>query len=73
MAWTANGSHRSIDGDTALLLVRTVEICSGRHVSAEQKLNFWDYSQLEQLISSICRKLAAKVHAQVRMYMHRIP
>ncbi|XBI56219.1 hypothetical protein VPH35_037856 [Triticum aestivum] len=64
MAWTANWSHRSIDRDTALLLVRTIEICSGRHASAEQKLNLWEYSQLEQLTSSICRKLAAKVHAQ---------
>uniref|UniRef100_A0A453DB91 Uncharacterized protein n=1 Tax=Aegilops tauschii subsp. strangulata TaxID=200361 RepID=A0A453DB91_AEGTS len=59
-------------GDTALLLVRTVEITSGRHVSAEQKLNLWEYSQLEQLTSSICRKLATRVLAQVRMYMHSV-
>ncbi|KAF7011990.1 hypothetical protein CFC21_026233 [Triticum aestivum] len=64
MAWTAKESHGSIEGDTALLLVRTVEICSGRHVSAEPKLNLWEYSQLEQLTSSICRKLATRVVAQ---------
>uniref|UniRef100_M8BN83 Syn-copalyl diphosphate synthase n=1 Tax=Aegilops tauschii TaxID=37682 RepID=M8BN83_AEGTA len=64
MAWTAKESHGSIEGDTALLLVRTVEITSGRHVSAEQKLNLWEYSQLEQLTSSICRKLATRVLAQ---------
>ncbi|XP_037481001.1 syn-copalyl diphosphate synthase-like [Triticum dicoccoides] len=64
MAWTAKESRGSIEGDTALLLVRTVEICSGRHVTAEQNLNLWDYSQLEQLTSSICRKLATIVLAQ---------
>uniref|UniRef100_A0A453NR54 Uncharacterized protein n=1 Tax=Aegilops tauschii subsp. strangulata TaxID=200361 RepID=A0A453NR54_AEGTS len=58
MAWTAKESHGSVDGDTALLFVRTIEICSGRIVSAEQKLNLWHYSQLEQLTSSICHKLA---------------
>ena len=67
MAWTAKESHGSVDGDTSLLFVRTIEIVSGRIASTEQKLNRWDYSQLEQLTSSICRKLAAKVHAQVRM------
>ncbi|KAM3373211.1 hypothetical protein ACQJBY_019919 [Aegilops geniculata] len=58
MAWTPKESHGSVDGDTALLFVRTIEICSGRIVSTEQKLNLWDYSQLEQLTSSICHKLA---------------
>uniref|UniRef100_N1QTS8 Syn-copalyl diphosphate synthase n=1 Tax=Aegilops tauschii TaxID=37682 RepID=N1QTS8_AEGTA len=64
MAWTTKESHGSIEGDTALLLVHTVEIFSGRHVTAEQNLNLWDYSQLEQLTSSICRKLATIVLAQ---------
>ena len=58
MAWTGKESHGSVDGDTALLFVRTIEICSGRNVSDEHKLNLWDYSQLEQLTSSICHKLA---------------
>ncbi|XP_037482853.1 syn-copalyl diphosphate synthase-like [Triticum dicoccoides] len=58
MAWTAKESHGSVDGDTSLLFVRTIEIVSGRIASTEQKLNRWDYSQLEQLTSSICHKLA---------------
>ncbi|KAF0906465.1 hypothetical protein E2562_011459 [Oryza meyeriana var. granulata] len=57
-------SHGSPGGDTALLLVRTIEICSGRHGSAEQSLNNSEYAQLEQITSSICRKLATKILAQ---------
>ena len=72
MAWTGKESHESVDGDTALLFIRTIEICSGRNVSDEQKLNLWDYSQLEQLTSSICHKLATIGLAQVRVYMHCI-
>ena len=72
MAWTAKESHGSVDGDTSLLFVRTIEIVSGRIASTEQKLNRWDYSQLEQLTSSICHKLATIGLAQVRVYMHCI-
>lgn len=65
MSWTAKGSRQgSIEGDTALLLVRTIEIFSGRHVSTEQKLSLWEYCQLEQLTSSICSKLSRRVLAQ---------
>ncbi|PAN11748.1 hypothetical protein PAHAL_2G213000 [Panicum hallii] len=64
MSWAAKGSQGSIEGDTALLLVRTIEIFSGRHVSTEQKLSLWEYSQLEQLTSSICSKLSRRVLAQ---------
>uniref|UniRef100_A0ACD5WDW3 Uncharacterized protein n=1 Tax=Avena sativa TaxID=4498 RepID=A0ACD5WDW3_AVESA len=64
MACIAKGNHGLIEGDTALLLVRTIEICSGRHVPIEQKLNLWEYSQLEQLTSSICRNLATRVLTQ---------
>ena len=67
MSWTAKGSRQgSIEGDTALLLVRTIEIFSGRHVSTEQKLSLWEYCHLEQLTSSICSKLSRRVLAQVR-------
>jgi len=65
MSWTAKGSRQgSIEGDTALLLVRTIEIFSGRHVSTEQKLSLWEYCHLEQLTSSICSKLSRRVLAQ---------
>ncbi|TVU42376.1 hypothetical protein EJB05_08778, partial [Eragrostis curvula] len=64
MSWTAKGSHELVEGDTALLLVRAIEIFSGRHVSTEEKLNLWEYSQLEQLTSSICCKLSRRVLAQ---------
>jgi len=61
MSWVAKGSQGSIEGDTTLLLVRTIEIFSGRHVSTEQKLSLWEYSKLEQLTSSICSKLSRRV------------
>uniref|UniRef100_A0A0E0CM94 Ent-kaurene synthase A n=1 Tax=Oryza meridionalis TaxID=40149 RepID=A0A0E0CM94_9ORYZ len=64
MSWT-NESQGSTGGDTALLLVRTIEICSGRHGSAEQSLkNSADYARLEQIASSMCSKLATKILAQ---------
>lgn len=58
--WTAQGH----EGSVALLLVRTVEICSGRRRSASatddgQAHSLSEYSQLEQLTSSVCSKLAA--------------
>lgn len=66
MSWT-NESQGSTGGDTALLLVRTIEICSGRHGSAEQSLkNSAHYARLEQIASSMCSKLATKILAQVR-------
>lgn len=53
-------------GSTALLLVRTVEICSGRHsLMEEQNINSLEYSQLEKLTFSICSKLASRFRAQV--------
>ena len=66
MSWVAKGSQGSIEGDTALLLVRTIEIFSRRHVSTEQKLSLWEYSKLEQLTSSICSKLSRRVLNLVR-------
>lgn len=63
-SWIAKERNGLIEGDTALLLVRTIEICSGRHVPIEQKLNLWEYSQLEQLTSSICCNLATRVLTQ---------
>ncbi|RCV06933.1 hypothetical protein SETIT_1G203600v2 [Setaria italica] len=63
MEWTAeNGSYK---GNTALLLVRSVEICSGRLGSTEQNQKLPEYSQLEQLTYSICSKLGHGVHSQV--------
>jgi ent-copalyl diphosphate synthase len=62
MEWTAeNGSYK---GNTALLLVRTVEICSGRLGSTEQNLKLPEYSQLEQLTYSICSKLDHGIQSQ---------
>ncbi|KAL6634598.1 hypothetical protein ACP70R_027269 [Stipagrostis hirtigluma subsp. patula] len=61
MAWTAKGSHELCAGNTALLLVRTINICSGRHVLTEYDLKPLEYSQLEQLTSSICHKLSSRV------------
>lgn len=63
MEWTAeNGSYK---GNTALLLVRSVEICSGRLGSTEQNQKLPEYSQFEQLTYSICSKLGHGVHSQV--------
>ncbi|KAG2659259.1 ent-copalyl diphosphate synthase 2-like isoform X3 [Panicum virgatum] len=58
---TSNGGHESCEGSTALLLVRTVEICSGRHCSANQNLKLSEYSQLEKLTSSICSKVCSRI------------
>jgi ent-copalyl diphosphate synthase len=65
MELTTNGGHESCGGNTALLLVRTVEICSGRHSSANQNLKPAEYSQLEKLTSSICSKLGSRSLSQV--------
>ena len=62
---TSNGGHESCEGSTALLLVRTVEICSGRHCSANQNLKLSEYSQLEKLTSSICSKVGSRTLSQV--------
>ncbi|XP_044970255.1 syn-copalyl diphosphate synthase-like [Hordeum vulgare subsp. vulgare] len=58
MSWAASDINESYEWSTALLLVRTVEVCSGRYDSTKQKMNISEYTQLEQLTSSICRKLA---------------
>ncbi|KAG2651500.1 syn-copalyl diphosphate synthase, chloroplastic-like [Panicum virgatum] len=62
---TRNGGHESCEGNTALLLVRIVEIYSGRHCSANQNLKLSEYSQLEKLTSSICSKLGSRTLSQV--------
>ena len=62
---TSNSGHESCEGNTALLLVRTVEICSGRHCSANQNLKLSKYSQLEKLTSSICSKVGSRTLSQV--------
>ncbi|KAF2915615.1 hypothetical protein DAI22_09g051250 [Oryza sativa Japonica Group] len=49
--------------NTALLIVRTVEIVSTRYDPDDHTLNL-EYSQLEQITSSICCRLAARVIAQ---------
>ncbi|CAO2046273.1 unnamed protein product [Urochloa humidicola] len=64
MELDTKGGHEPCEGSTALLLVRTVEICSGRHCSASQNLNPSEYSQLEQLTSSICSKLGPRILSQ---------
>ncbi|XP_025792139.1 ent-copalyl diphosphate synthase 2-like [Panicum hallii] len=64
MELTTNDGHESCEGKTALLLVRTVEICSGRHCSANQNLKLSEYSQLEKLTSSICSKLGSRIFSQ---------
>uniref|UniRef100_A0A0E0M6Y2 Terpene synthase N-terminal domain-containing protein n=1 Tax=Oryza punctata TaxID=4537 RepID=A0A0E0M6Y2_ORYPU len=62
MAYTADGyKHGSCQGDTALLLARTVEISSGRLSWTQKNLKCSDYSHLEQITSSICCKLATEV------------
>ncbi|RLM78351.1 hypothetical protein C2845_PM12G17950 [Panicum miliaceum] len=65
MELTTNDGHESCEGNTALLLVRTVVICSGRHCSANQNLKLSEYSQLEKLTSSICSKLGSRIFSQV--------
>ncbi|KAL6899274.1 hypothetical protein ACP4OV_005932 [Aristida adscensionis] len=57
-SYTVKESHESYEGRTALLLVRTIEICSGRQDLDEQNMNHFEYSQLERLTSSICSRLA---------------
>ncbi|XP_044444482.1 syn-copalyl diphosphate synthase-like [Triticum aestivum] len=64
MAWTAEERSGPCEWSTALLLVRTIEVCSGRHNSTDHQLNVWEYTQLEELTSSICRKLASRVLAK---------
>ncbi|CAO1942098.1 unnamed protein product [Urochloa humidicola] len=61
---TTNDGHEPCEGNTALLLVRTVEICSGRHCLTNQNLKLSEYSQLEQLTSSICSKLGSRILSQ---------
>ncbi|CAD6253187.1 unnamed protein product [Miscanthus lutarioriparius] len=64
MAWTKTEREGPRAADTAMLLVRTVEICSGRHHSTEQDMKLLpDYSKLEQLTRSICCRLATEAPA----------
>ncbi|XP_037486909.1 syn-copalyl diphosphate synthase-like isoform X1 [Triticum dicoccoides] len=71
-AWTAKESSGPCEWSAALLLVRTVEVCSGRHGSTQQQLNISEYTQLEELTSSICRKLSSRVLAQGGQKMENI-
>ncbi|RLN06999.1 syn-copalyl diphosphate synthase-like [Panicum miliaceum] len=62
VAWPAKESLESCGGNTALLLVRTIETVSGRHGTAGRNLNrHSEYSQLESITSSICNKLSKRV------------
>ncbi|CAL5021385.1 unnamed protein product [Urochloa decumbens] len=70
--WLRSWSCDSFEGNTALLLVRTIEICSGRHSSlTKQNVNHQEYCQLESLTHSICCKLASRVLAQVGEKMEK--
>ena len=75
MAWTEKETEEaSRAGDTALLLARTVEICSGRRRGTEQDLELClsDYSKLQQLTTCICSRLATEAPALVHVYcIHR--
>eukprot|EP00267_Zea_mays_P054158 XP_020407377.1 ent-copalyl diphosphate synthase 2 [Zea mays] len=66
MAWTGKETEKaSRAGDTALLLARTVEICSGRRCGTEKDLDLLlrDYSKLQQLTRCICSRLATEAPA----------
>uniref|UniRef100_A0A0E0B1A0 Terpene synthase N-terminal domain-containing protein n=1 Tax=Oryza glumipatula TaxID=40148 RepID=A0A0E0B1A0_9ORYZ len=65
LTWTSKERcHNALpEENTALLIVRTVEIVSTRYDSDDHTLNL-EYSQLEQITSSICCRLAARVIAQ---------
>ncbi|GJN32554.1 hypothetical protein PR202_gb21068 [Eleusine coracana subsp. coracana] len=60
-SWTSNDSYESCEGSTALLLVCTLEICSGRHKLTKKNLNLSEYCHLEQLTFSICSRLTSRV------------
>ncbi|CAM0942797.1 unnamed protein product [Alopecurus aequalis] len=63
--WIVTWTRQDCEGNAALLLVRTVEICSGRHsYLTNQELGLSQYSWLEHLTSSICRNICARVLAQ---------
>lgn len=66
LTWTSKERcHNALpEENTALLIVRTVEIVSTRYDPDDHTLNL-EYSQLEQITSSICCRLAARVIAQV--------
>ncbi|TKW32144.1 hypothetical protein SEVIR_2G150600v4 [Setaria viridis] len=63
-SWTAKEGFESCGGNTALLIVRTVEIASGRYSLKEHDVNRSEYTQLERLTSSICSKLTSRVPVQ---------
>ena len=70
MAWTEKETEEaSRAGDTALLLARTVEICSGRLHGTEHDLELLlpDYSKLQKLTRCICSRLATEAPALVRI------
>ncbi|CAL5066376.1 unnamed protein product [Urochloa decumbens] len=59
----------SCGGNTALLIVRSVEISSGRYSLKEHDANHSEYTQLERLTSSICRKLTSMIPVQNGAYI----
>lgn len=65
MRWTSKENDDSYTGNTALLLVRTVEMCSGRLDFTHKTPKLSEYSQLEQLTYSICSKLDPGLLSQV--------
>ncbi|CAN6381814.1 unnamed protein product [Urochloa humidicola] len=71
--WLKAWNNDNCEGNTALLLVRTIEICSGRHHNpTEQEMNLFEYSQLEHLTFSICHKLGLRTIAQEGEHMENI-
>jgi hypothetical protein len=62
---SAKEGFESCGGNTALLIIRTVEIASGRYSLKEHDVNCSEYTQLERLTSSICGKLTSRVAVQV--------
>jgi hypothetical protein len=62
---SANEGFASCGGNTALLIVRTVEIASGRYSLKEQDVTCLEDTQLERLTFSICGRLTSTVPVQV--------
>ncbi|KAJ3672979.1 hypothetical protein LUZ60_006353 [Juncus effusus] len=50
-----------ISSDTALLLVRTIEICAGQFDLKELLIDSQEFAQITHLVSSICQKLRRKM------------
>ncbi|TVU33980.1 hypothetical protein EJB05_15800, partial [Eragrostis curvula] len=72
MSWTVKESHEPCEGNTTLLVVRTLEISSGRHSLTEKNSNHSEYCCLERLTSSICCKLGSRVLVQNGVNMEKV-